>query len=157
MVLAAKLFAESDRSVVVLSATILDDTLARLIGRRIGVDPAEKEFEHIFRTEGPLGSFSHRIEIAYLFNLIDDVTYKELHIAREMRNACAHSMQPLDFATTALANVAKQFFRSRILPVSTDTHDDIRRTFITEFIIVFTILSEGSRAAGIAKIGPSLL
>jgi hypothetical protein len=155
--LADELSNESDRAAVIISATILDDTLTRLLAKRFTFTPDEKQFDYIFRYEGPLGAFSHRIEVAHLFGFIDDITRGQLDDIREMRNACAHSSQPMNFGTKELANVARRFFKANLLPLPTDTQDHIRLAFQTEFIILFTILSQGSREKGLAEIEPTLL
>jgi hypothetical protein len=86
----ARLNNESDRAKVILLAAILEDVLAYRIETCINVNLTEQQWEHIFRFEGPMGSFSSKIEIAYVFGFIDINTAKQLDTMREMRNACAH-------------------------------------------------------------------
>lgn len=155
--LAEELHGESDRALVILVATILDDALTGLLTERLVFRPDKKQSDHIFRYEGPLGSFSARTEIAYLFGFIDEITFGQLNDIREMRNACAHSKQPLSFETPELANVARRTLKSGILPLPTETRADIRLSFTTEFIVLFQILIHGSREKGIAEIKPHLL
>src|ERR1700733_14248269 len=90
--------AESDRTTIILMGALVDDALKQVISLKIPCEPDETEKKHIFRFEGPLGSFSSRIEIATLFGIIDEKTYLQLETIRELRNACAHSKRLLRFS-----------------------------------------------------------
>jgi DNA-binding MltR family transcriptional regulator len=106
--LAEELKRQSDRSLITLAASFLDDALAYRISKRFCFAPEDKEYSFCFRFEGPLGTFSSRLEIAALFGIIDDETYQELDIIRELRNACAHCKHPITFDTAQIANVANR-------------------------------------------------
>lgn len=100
----------------------LDDMLTRLLVSKIDAALDDKSLDHIFRFEGPLGSFSARIGIAYLFRFIDDVSRNQLSLIREVRNACAHSPHAIAFATKELAAVTRRFLRHpEFHPQPTDT------------------------------------
>jgi hypothetical protein len=151
--LAKELHAESDRAAVVLSSAILDDALTYRLINAFSVKPTDDEIDYIFRFEGPLGSFSSKIEIAYLFGCIDDNTRSQLNDIREMRNACAHTKQIISFELPELANVAKRLFHPRGLVVSKlDTREQIRRAFIIEVLAILSVLVEGSREKGHATV-----
>jgi hypothetical protein len=68
----AELAGESDRSSVILMASLLDDGLVLLLAEALCFRPTEDEFERVFRFEGPLGSFSARLEVAFIFGFIED-------------------------------------------------------------------------------------
>jgi hypothetical protein len=55
---------ESDRTAIILFATLLDDTLITRLSAIFGAKLHSDEFDHIFRYEGPLGRFSSRISLA---------------------------------------------------------------------------------------------
>jgi hypothetical protein len=151
--LSAELQGESDRAIVILLSALLDETLTLLIGRRLAFEATETQYDHVFRFEGPLGTFSSRIEIAYLFGFIDELTRSQLDDIREMRNACAHTKHQIDFGVTELANVAKRLFRPRgVTPLESDTRKEIRGAFVMEFTFIYHILLEGSREKGIAVV-----
>jgi hypothetical protein len=57
----------------------------------------------LFDFTRPLGAFSAMIDVAYAFDVIDRDDRDDLHIIREMRNACAHSPWPISFETPVLA------------------------------------------------------
>jgi hypothetical protein len=142
---------ESDRAKIILLASILDDMLTYRIEHCIQVTLTAKEWEHIFRFEGPMGTFSSKIEIAYIFGCIDIKTAKQLNTMREMRNACAHSKYSLSFAVLELANVVKHLFKPiGVFSPKEDTAQGIRDAFIAEMSILFHTLVTGSREDAIA-------
>jgi hypothetical protein len=149
--IAAELRGESDRASVILMAALLDDALVFMISGKFLDLPNKNEAEYIFRPDGPLGSFSARAEISYLFGFIDEQAYGQLDDIREMRNACAHTKQPMSFSVAALANVAKRLCYPRgIWPLEDDTPHGIREAFIREAVIFHQIIIDGSRERGLA-------
>lgn len=147
--LKAEVQGESDRAIVILLCSLLDDVLTLLISRRLSFNPTEEQYDYVFRFEGPLGTFANRIEIAFIFGLIDELTRSQLTDIREMRNACAHTKHQIDFGVPELANVAKRLFRPQGLsPLEDDSREEIRATFIMEFTFLYYILLEGSREKG---------
>jgi DNA-binding MltR family transcriptional regulator len=144
--LASELVNESDRAIVILVATILDDALTELLAKRIIISLDQKQLDYIFRFEGPLGSFSSRIEVAYLFGFIDNNTRSHLTDIREMRNACAHSKQEMTFATKELLNVATRLSGS----LRANTRAEVRLAFLAEFIILVHVLAQEVNVAALA-------
>jgi DNA-binding MltR family transcriptional regulator len=51
----------------------------------------------IFDGLGPLSQFSAKIEIAYIFCLVDEATYKDLLAIKEIRNRFAHTSRFVNF------------------------------------------------------------
>jgi hypothetical protein len=141
---------ESDRAIAILAGSILDDLLQYRIEKALHVEVTEAQARHIFRYEGPIGAFSHRIEIAYIFGIIDKLTARQLQLIREMRNACAHSIFELSFDKPELANVAKMLFRPNgVVELLNDTAAGIRDALLREFPTLIMILTLGSRESGI--------
>ena|ERR1700693_3586761 len=147
-----ELMGESHRATVMLGAALLDDTLTYRISESLVIKPDEKQFDYIFRFEGPLGTFSARIEIAYLFELIDGVTRGQLDDIREMRNACAHSTKHMSFATNELINVARRVYK--ITPERPGEMTPKRRQarFALEVLYLWQVIQKG-RKQGIKHIG----
>lgn len=153
----AEVTGHSDRAFVILLTSILEDVLTFRIARHLSFVPDEAQFDYIFRFEGPLGTFSARTEIAYLFGFIDECTRSQISDMREMRNACAHSKRPIDFDVPELASVAKRLFHPNgVVVLSGETRSDIRRAFFTEFLFLYHILMEGSRDKGEAIVRAAL-
>ncbi len=84
----------SDRAAGVLGGAFVDDFLTDLLKeylKKWGDNPyCASLADKIFRHQGPLGSFSSRIDVARLFGIIGPQTHAELDSIREIRNICAH-------------------------------------------------------------------
>jgi DNA-binding MltR family transcriptional regulator len=67
--------------------------------------------EHVrremFRTSGPLGSFSARINIACLMNLYEADIYTDLEIFKDVRNKFAHRARAKDFGAQRVGDLTK--------------------------------------------------
>lgn len=136
-----ELLAESDRAAVILAASLLDDLTANAIALRMADSIVVDDMEYIFRADGPLGSFSARLEIGNLFGAIENGTYTQLTTLREMRNACAHSKHKIGFDDDALRNVALRFFTGFIAPEFAQKH--LKEAFGLEIAFLAMALTYG--------------
>jgi hypothetical protein len=153
----AELQGESDRAIIILAASVLDDMLSYVLARRMIFVPTDDQMEYIFRPDGPVGTFSGKIELAYLFGFIEDNTRSQLNDLRELRNACAHSHQEISLENAALANVAKRLlYPCGFIKLAGETRQELREAFLQEFIILIRALGAGSRAKGIALVQEDL-
>jgi hypothetical protein len=133
-----ELISTSDRALVITLGAFLDDALEHRLSK--AMRPLEKEeYREAFRFDGPLGSFSAKIEMCYLLKLIEEDRRSQMHDIREMRNACANSKRPISFKNTELANVAR-----RVVKASHFKSAPLRSAFILECFFQFTslVLSE---------------
>jgi hypothetical protein len=148
---------ESDRAIIILAAAVLDDMLSHILAREMIFVPTDDQMEYIFRPDGPLGTFSSKIELAYLFGFIEDETRSELNDIRELRNACAHSHREISLDNPELANVAKRLFRpDGLIKPQGDSRKELRESFLQEFVILIRVLGAGSREKGFALIREDL-
>lgn len=104
------LHGESDRAFVIVATTILEDALLDKLRGQLSPFPEPAAFDRLFQFDGPLGSFSQRIDMACALDVITPETRDDLHILRHMRNACAHSPLPIDLMTPVLWDVARLLF-----------------------------------------------
>lgn len=139
-----ELMGESVRASIILISTLLEDALKLRIAKCLCFEPEESEFKKIFRFEGPLGTFSAQMELACLFGFIEDVTYAQLNLIREMRNACAHSRHSITYDNSALANVAKRLIGLRGF-ITDPRLDELKGAVIGEGIFLYQALLLGSR------------
>ena len=86
---------ESDRGAVLMSAAYLDDQLKELLAKRLVQD--KKISRRAFDFNGPLGTFSSRIDFAYLLGILPKNARLDLHIIRAIRNQFAHYAAPLSY------------------------------------------------------------
>jgi hypothetical protein len=82
---------ESDRAAVVVSGARVDAALHRLLVRFLRPNP--KATDELFENNGPLGTFSSRIDLAHRLYLIDAEQARACHLLRKIRNDFAHEMQ----------------------------------------------------------------
>jgi DNA-binding MltR family transcriptional regulator len=150
--LTSELAGESDRAVIILLGTLIDDTLMHQISQRLSFSPSQLDVAQIFRFEGPLGTFSARAEIARLFGIINDDLYQQIDTVRELRNACAHSRYVLRFSNPVISNVVLRIFKPVGVLEAPKNGNEMKRQFILEALAIMLTLALGSREAAIAKI-----
>lgn len=147
----AELLGGNDRSAVITIASNADAALEFKIAMSLpGLkqEATEKDFDICFRHEGPLGTFSARIDMAFYLGLIDQTLREQLHDLRAMRNAVAHTRRRVTFDDAALQNVAKRLFAPKgcFKLLNNDT-DGIRRTFLAEGMFICNIIGDGREEA----------
>jgi hypothetical protein len=144
---------ESDRSVIILIGTPIDGVLLFAIFSKLSFKPNDKEMEHIFRFEGPLGTFSSRLEIARLFGIIDDGLYQQIDAIKELRNACAHSRHVLTFSDTVIINVIQRILTPlEVIAIPMMGAANIKMRVIFETMIIILTFTLGSREAALAQL-----
>lgn len=93
---------ETDRGCALMAAAYLDSELAKLIRARLVND--EKLAKDLLEFNGPLGSFSARIDFAYMLGLISSATRSNLHLLRKIRNEFAHVVSNISFKTSEISS-----------------------------------------------------
>lgn len=95
---------ESDRSVIGLIATLLNDVLKEQVMKKMPNLNSELR-DKLFGAAKPLGSFATLTDLSYAMGWIGKKEYDALSIVREMRNACAHYGGSLSFETHEIAEL----------------------------------------------------
>lgn len=103
------LFAESERSAVILGGSVVDEDLLLLLLKVMR--PTSGPDDRLFEPERPLGPFSARITLAHRMGLVDDDFMKALHRVRNMRNDFAHRVEK--------ASLSDNEYRDRIVNLAT--------------------------------------
>lgn len=62
------------------------------------------ERDILLDNNGPLTTFSSRIELSYLLGLIGEQTRRDLNLIRKIRNEFAHTSNPISFETESIRN-----------------------------------------------------
>lgn len=81
---------ESDRGAVLVTASMLDDVLTKLLLARLVEGRSSKELLCGFNA--PLGTFSAKIAAARAIGVISEQWRRELDLLRDIRNKFAHSV-----------------------------------------------------------------
>ena len=97
---------ESDRGCALTGVAFLDYALSAMIAAHMVSDDAVAK--ELFRSSGPLGPFSVRIDLAYLMGLLGADARREMHLLRRIRNEFAHSPAALSFEEQAIANRCRE-------------------------------------------------
>ncbi|MCH7386579.1 hypothetical protein MMO39_04595 [Acinetobacter modestus] len=97
---------ETDRGAVLMSAAFLDEKLKQIIEKRMVQD--RKTLQKAFDFNGPLGTFSSRIDFCYLIGIIPKNAQKDLHTVRAIRNQFAHHAAPLSYEDEKVKNLCSQ-------------------------------------------------
>ncbi|GAB6096123.1 hypothetical protein JCM14469_23760 [Desulfatiferula olefinivorans] len=88
---------ESDRGCALLAISFLEEELKILLKKCL-VDTPEVD-EKIFSFNGPLGTFSSKIEMVFLLGKISKTIKDELNLLRKIRNDFGHNPKPIHFNT----------------------------------------------------------
>ena len=95
-----ELSSDSDRAVAIIAGSMIETRLETSILCRTRRDPIIED--RLFQPSGPLGSFTTKIDLAYLFGLITEPAYRDLVILKDIRNAFAHKLSIKNFNTTSI-------------------------------------------------------
>jgi len=99
---------ETDRGCALMAAAYLDSELEKLLSKHF-VDN-ENIKKEMFGHSRPLGSFSSRIDMAYLLGLIGPKAHRDLHLIRKVRNEFGHVPTPISFDDPALASRCRELY-----------------------------------------------
>ena len=99
---------ESDTGCALMAAAYLDAELAKLL-RAILVDDSML-LDKIFSHSGSLGTFSSRIDFAYMLGLIGKKAHRDLHLIRKIRNDFGHSSRPLYFTDAPMVSRCSELY-----------------------------------------------
>lgn len=95
----------TDRAAAIIAGSLVEDRLTKAIkSKLLGIPEAD---ENLFRTSGPLGTFSAKIDLAVSMGVISLIAYKEMKNLKDIRNLFAHNLEIRDFndqKPKALAN-----------------------------------------------------
>ena len=105
---------ETDRSLVVLSATRIEDALKQKLLDALPRMTNKLEMA-LFDIMKPISTFSSKIDLGEALGVVDSYFAKRLHTLREMRNGCAHSSKHISFQTPVLEEVSRTLTPTEII------------------------------------------
>jgi hypothetical protein len=111
----AEIESGSDRAAGIVAAACVEDQLAGAIQSKMEYD--EVIIREMFRSSGPLGSFSAKINLGYLMRLYGKDTKNELDTIKEIRNSFAHRPHTKDFEVQRLRDLSSNLSMSERLDV----------------------------------------
>jgi hypothetical protein len=90
-----ELYNGPDRGAAVVLTAIVEKSLEHLIKRALRPEGVND----LFQFNGPMGTLSNKIAMAFSMRLIGEKTKHDLEIIRHLRNIFAHSRLPVTFET----------------------------------------------------------
>ena len=102
-----KLTNETDTGIAIISAAYIDECLIKLFALHID-NSSRTVFRSITNFNGPLGTFSSRIDMAFGFSLISKNSHQRLNCIRKIRNKFAHSPFGFSFGTETIKNLVEE-------------------------------------------------
>ena len=79
---------DSDRAAGIVGAVLVEESLTALLKSRLL--PDEDLIRELFRSSGPLGAFSVKINTGFLMGLYSSTARRELETIKDIRNEFAH-------------------------------------------------------------------
>jgi DNA-binding MltR family transcriptional regulator len=90
LVLLSEIENQSDRGSAIVGASWVEEELKVAIKSKLIND--EKVWNSLFRSSGPLGTFSSNIDLAYMVGVITKSQHSDLQQLRKIRNEFAHKI-----------------------------------------------------------------
>lgn len=142
---------ESDRGVIILLSTQLEDVILFRIKRSLTGFTTE-DADGFFGSEGPCGSFAAKIKLAKGIGIINAATQAHLEMVRHMRNACAHAPSNLSFSSPLVREAALSFFTELAIETYVGaTAGDVRKGFLNMCGILSLIILKGDPQRGMDR------
>lgn len=105
---------ESPRAAVLVGSAMLEDVLRGVIAFRC-THLTQTEKAELLDGVGPISTFSAKIKAAYAFGMIGAKTRDDLEVVRELRNAFAHGIRPLNFSNPEIEKLVARMNAMRDL------------------------------------------
>lgn len=116
----------SDRALVLVAVTMVDDLLQRLLHLSM-IEDADKN--ELFSGDGaPLGAFSKKIKVAYSLGLLTKIEKECCDTLRRMRNEMAHTLGA-NLSSASMQSRTKSIYE-KAYNKSPDLSADVRNNFI---------------------------
>ncbi|WP_422097196.1 MltR family transcriptional regulator [Variovorax sp.] len=102
-----EMVSESDRGVILVGASAVDDVLKSLLLSKLARDEhvAKVAADPLFAGMGPLATFSSRIKLAYAMDLIPRWMFEDLERIRKVRNKAAHEVSAKTFESNEVVQM----------------------------------------------------
>jgi DNA-binding MltR family transcriptional regulator len=85
----------AERALAITLPVLLEELLEQIL--RLSFRPDKQITAEFFRPTGPLGNFGAKTRMAYMMNLMDENTYRDLLIISKIRNRFAHHIELKSF------------------------------------------------------------
>lgn len=121
---------ESDRGCVIISASLIDDVLTRLVKAKLAPS-IEKQDELFDNASSPFSTFSAKIDLAYRLGIIRPHVRASFHLVRRIRNDFAHVIGSGNFDSDSVSSRIRELFKSNndlITTMKEDIQEELELT-----------------------------
>lgn len=135
---------ESDRGVVLVASCMLEQAMEKTLDAVLANGPPSAA-SRLKRADGPLGSFSSRIDLLTCFGALDDFEFKSLHLIRKIRNKFAHELTA-SFDQSSIGDQSRELARHVLAEIEQETIEKLiergaRHAFVCAAFILVDMLS----------------
>jgi DNA-binding MltR family transcriptional regulator len=137
MTLVEEMNDQSDRGAAIVGAAWLEESISAALESFLHSHP--KSWERLLGGNGPLGTFSAKIDLSRLLGLTTDAIWSDLHILRDIRNQFAH--QVAHKTDQSKLNFKTPHIRDKCLALRCVQHEDIeepRTAFVRSCAILYS-------------------
>jgi len=99
---------KSERGIALSMSAVAEAGLKAVLMRKL-IPLSNSELDGLFGRDAPLSTFSSLIRISHAFGVIDVEVRRDLDRIREIRNAFAHAIVPVTFATPEIIAACDDF------------------------------------------------
>lgn len=136
---------ETDRGCALMASAYIDHELGKLL--RLHLVENKTVIDDLFGHNGPLGTFSSRINLAYSLGLIPADISRDLHLLRKIRNDFAHNPKKFGFEKPEIKS------RCEELKFASPDRKNPRELFVTAMLGITGHIH--AKALNVAHIEPS--
>lgn len=126
---------ETDRGCALMVSSLLDYKLGKLLEAMFVDDP--KVVSELFSHSGPLGTFSSKINTAYLLGLIGPNVRRDINLIRKIRNEFGHSHHTLTFHDERIRNRCNELFHFHCI----ESTNEPRKMFVKTTISILALIN----------------
>jgi DNA-binding MltR family transcriptional regulator len=100
---------ESDRGCVLAACQFLDHLLEQILYTIFALDPKRAAVgKSLLDQTQPLSTFAAHIKLPYCLQVLPQWLYEDLEAFRELRNYCAHNVDPIDLSDKEITHVVER-------------------------------------------------
>jgi DNA-binding MltR family transcriptional regulator len=136
MTLIEEINGQTDRGAAIVGAAWLEESISAALESYLHPNP--KSWKRLFEGNGPLGTFSAKIDLSRLLGLTSDIINSDLHILREIRNQFAH--QVVHKADQLKLGFSTPYIRDKCLSLKCVMHEEVfdpRTAFVRACAILY--------------------
>lgn len=127
---------QSDRGAAIVGAAWLEESISAALESFLHAHP--KSWQRLFAGNGPMATFSAKIDLTRLLGLTTDSIWSDLHILRDVRNLFAHRIAHKDDHSKLSFNTPQ--IRDKCLSLKCVQHEEItkpREAFVRACAILY--------------------